>query len=129
MSNIDLNDYIKYRVAKSKESYEDAKLLFSNERYNASINRLYYSCFYIIIALLIKNHIETQTHNGVRTQFSLNFIKSGKVDKKYGKLYSKLFDWRQKGDYGDLFDYNKELVEPLIDDVAEFISVLENLIK
>ena len=43
------------------------------------------------------------------------------IDKKFGKLFSKLFDFRQKGDYGDLFDYDQEVAEPLIEQVEEFI--------
>jgi uncharacterized protein (UPF0332 family) len=43
-----------------------------------------------------------------------NSVKSAIIDKEYGKLYSKLFDFRQKGVYGDLFDYDMETVGPLI---------------
>lgn len=92
------------------------------------VNRLYYACFYAVIALLIKNDIEAQSHDGSRNQFGLNFVKPGLIDKKYGKLYSKLFDLRQKGDYGDLFDYDKETVEPLIDETRSFIGVIKEII-
>jgi uncharacterized protein (UPF0332 family) len=68
--------------------------------------------FYAVISLLLKNNISTQTHDGARTQFGLIFVKTGIFDKESGKLYSKLFDYRQKGDYGDLFDYNEELTMP-----------------
>jgi uncharacterized protein (UPF0332 family) len=60
---------------------------------------------------LIKNNIATQTHDGARTQFGLFFVKTGIIDKESGKLFSKLFDYRQKGDYGDLFDYDEELTK------------------
>lgn len=46
------------------------------------INRLYYACFYAVIALLIKNNISTQTHDGARTQFGLIFVKTGIIDKE-----------------------------------------------
>jgi uncharacterized protein (UPF0332 family) len=48
---------------------------------------LYYSCFYAVIALLLKYDIETQSHDGARTQFGLNFVKTGKVDKENGKFF------------------------------------------
>ena len=118
-------DYIKYRLQRVEESYNDALILADNNRWNTVINRLYYACFYAVIALLLKNDIETQTHDGSRTQFGLKYIKSGLIDKRYGKLYSKLFDLRQKGDYGDLFDYDKETVLPLIDSVREFINEIK----
>jgi uncharacterized protein len=48
---------------------------------------------------------------------------------KYGKLFSKLFDWRQKGDYGDLFNFVEEQVSPLIDQTEEFIVEIKKHIK
>ena len=79
-------------------------------------------------ALLLKNRIKTRTHDGARTQFGLEFIKGGKIDKKYGRLYSKLFDFRQKGDYGDLFNFKREDVEPLIPQVYDFLQELKRVI-
>jgi uncharacterized protein (UPF0332 family) len=118
-------DYLNYRLEKAFEALEDAKLLAENERWNTAMNRLYYASFYALIALLIKNGIETQTHDGVRTQFGLRFIKTGIIDKKFGKLYSKLFDYRLKGDYGDLFDFDRDIVLPLFDEVELLINVIK----
>jgi uncharacterized protein (UPF0332 family) len=114
-------DYINYRFHRAEESFEEAVILAKEERWNAVINRLYYACFYAVIVLLIKNNIYTQTHDGARTQFGLFFVKTGIIDKESGKLFSKLFDYRQKGDYGDLFDYDEELTMPLFKKVKEFL--------
>ncbi len=73
---------------------------------------------------MIKNGIETQTHDGARTQFGLQFVKTGMVDKKFGKLFSKLFDYRLKADYGDLFDFGKDIVEPLFEEVELLINTI-----
>jgi uncharacterized protein len=124
MTKNNQTDYINYRLQRAEESYADALILADNGRWNAVVNRLYYSCFYAVTALLLRNDIETQTHDGSRTQFGLNFVKNGKLDKKFGKAYSKLFDMRQKGDYGDLYDYDKDTVMPLIKSTREFIDEL-----
>ncbi|MCK4920674.1 MAG: HEPN domain-containing protein [Bacteroidales bacterium] len=58
------DDYIKYRFHRSEEAFEEALILADKKRWNTVINRLYYSCFYAVIALLLKNNIETQTHDG-----------------------------------------------------------------
>jgi uncharacterized protein (UPF0332 family) len=97
-------DYIDYRIKKSKEVFEDAQLLANNKRWKSSVNRLYYSSFYLVNALLYKHEIKAETHNGVKTQFNLHFIKTSKVDLKFGKLYSNLFSWRQESDYADFID-------------------------
>lgn len=78
--------------------------------------------------MLLKNNIETQTHDGVRTQFGLNFVKTGIIDKEMGRLFSKLFDFRQKGDYGDMFDFDEEITKPLLEKVKIFIEIIENQI-
>lgn len=119
------DDYIKYRFQRAEESLDDAIILAEKKKWNAAINRLYYSCFYAVIALLLKNNIETQTHEGVRTQFGFMFIKNGKIDKKHGRIFTKLFDYRQKGDYGDLFDFDENMVMPLFEQVKEFIEEIK----
>lgn len=121
-------DYIKYRLDKSFESLNDAKLLAQNKRWNACINRLYYSAFYAVIALLLTDNYNGQTHDGARKQFNLKYIKDGMIDKEFGKLYTKLFDWRQKGDYGDLFDFKAEQVFPLLEPTEKLLITIKNYI-
>ena len=116
------DDYINYRFHRAEESFQEAIILADNKRWNAVINRLYYSCFYSVIALLLKNNIKVQTHEGARLQFGLQFVKGGTIDKRFGKLYTKLFDYRQKGDYGDLYDFDEEMTKPLINSVREFLD-------
>lgn len=66
-------DYINYRVQKSQEIFEDALLLLNNQRWNSCVNRLYYSSFHLISALLYKNELKHETHNGVK-KFNLIYI-------------------------------------------------------
>ncbi len=75
------DEYIAYRESKSEEAFEDAKLLLENGRWNACVNRLYYSAFYLISAILFKENIKVETHNGAKTKFFLHFVKSGQVTK------------------------------------------------
>lgn len=123
------DDYIEYRILKSKEIFEDAKLLADNQRWNSYMNRLYYSSFHLISALLYKHDIKSETHNGTRTQFNFHFIKTGLVNISYGKLYSNLFEWRQESDYADFVDFDLETVFPLLGQVEEFNKLIEELIR
>lgn len=117
--NLRKEDYIKYRISKSKEIYRDAILLVENGRWNSSINRLYYSCYYVISALLYKNNLKAETHNGVKTQFFLHFVKKGLISKDLGKLYSHLFDWRQESDYADFVEFDENTVKSVIPKVVK----------
>ncbi len=123
------NEYIRYRIETSYKTFDAAKMLADNEFWNSAVNRLYYSIFYAVNALLVLNDIKTKTHSSIKSQFSLHFVKTGKIDKKYGKLLSKLFDWRQRGDYDNLVDYDKESVEPLFKSVKEMIELIDSEIE
>ena len=104
------NDLINYRIARAKDTYDDALILAKREKWNSTINRLYYATYYAVMALLLDSDLKPTTHNGAKSNFSEFFIKTGKIDSKFGKMYSQLFTWRQKGDYDDLFDFHKDKV-------------------
>jgi uncharacterized protein (UPF0332 family) len=68
-------DLINYRLERAKETLEDAKLLAEKQRWNSAINRLY-AAYYAVIALLLKGSFKTTIHNGVKSKFSEQFIKT-----------------------------------------------------
>ena len=123
------DDYIKYRFERAWKTFEDAKYLASIKSWNSSMNRLYYACFYAVLALFSKYKISSHRHSGAKTQFSLHFIKTGLLDKESGKLFGDLFDLRQKGDYGDFLDFEEKHVIPLIPKVERFLNQTESLTK
>ena len=123
------NDLINYRIARAKDTYDDALILSEREKWNSTINRLYYATYYAVMALLLDSDLKPATHNGAKSNFSEHFIKTGKIDSKYGKMYSQLFTWRQKGDYDDLFDFDKNKVMPYFEPVNDFILLIEKTIK
>jgi len=125
----DKDDLVKYRLERAKETLEDAQLLIESRRWNSAINRLYYSAFYAVIALLLNENHKTTTHNGVKSIFSEQFIKKNIISQEFGKKYSQLFTWRQKGDYADLFDFTEEKVLPYYDFVKKFIQQIEKTIN
>ncbi|NCA86121.1 MAG: HEPN domain-containing protein [Clostridia bacterium] len=42
------NELIKYRLSRSLETYDDAKILAEKEKWNSTINRLYYAAYYAV---------------------------------------------------------------------------------
>jgi uncharacterized protein (UPF0332 family) len=129
MNTDDKQEYVKYRIESAFNAYEAAKVLAENDFWNSAVNRLYYALFYAVNALLVQNEIHASSHSGTRSQFSLHYIKTGKLDKKFGKLLTELYDWRQKGDYENIFDYNAESVQPMFSLVLEMIEAVDKEIK
>lgn len=124
-----LNDYIKYRIEKSLEIFEDAKLLMNNNRWNSCVNRLYYSSFYLVSSLLHQNGIKAESHNGTKTQFNLHFIKTTIISNEQGRIYARLFDWRQESDYADFVEFDEETVKNLFAEVEVFNNTIRELLK
>jgi uncharacterized protein (UPF0332 family) len=124
-----IDDLIKYRIDRAKDTLDDAYILAENGKWNSTINRLYYAAYYAVIALLLNSGLKPTTHNGAKSNFSEYFIKTGKIDKESGKIFSQLFTWRQKGDYDDLFDFQEEKVLPYFEPVKELINKIEELIS
>ena len=118
-----------YRIERSKESLEEAKILATTKHWNTVANRLYYSCFYIASAYLILNDFEASTHNGIKTGFNKALISSGELDKPFGQLYNNLFNIRQDADYRDFKDVKEEKVKPLIEKVEELVDRIKSLIN
>lgn len=77
-------DYIQYRLDKSDEIFQDAWLLAENRRWRSCINRLYYSTFHLINALLYLDGINARSHDGLKTKFLQGYVKTQVIDIEYG---------------------------------------------
>ena len=121
--------YVEFRLESAYQTYEAAKILFEKGFWNSSVNRIYYSVYYAVNAILVLNGIHTKTHASVKSQFSQHFVKTGEFDPKYGRLLNQLYDWRQKGDYENLFDYTESDVAPLLISSLEMIKEIDEKVK
>jgi uncharacterized protein (UPF0332 family) len=122
-------EIISYRIKKAQETFQEVQLLIDNRLWTTAVNRLYYACYYAVSALLIKHDIKTQTHNGTRQMFGLHFIKTERIPKDLGKLYSDLFDMRHSGDYEDFVDYSQEDILAVLSPAKDLIFRIEQLVK
>jgi uncharacterized protein (UPF0332 family) len=122
-------ELIEYRINRAFETLKEIDILVDNQLWNTAVNRLYYACYYAVIALLLKNNILTQTHAGVRQMFGLHFIKTGLLRPDIGKFYSDIFDKRQTGDYDDFVVMKREDVIPLIPVAKELIISISKLLN
>ena len=57
MAQTEINEYIAYRINKAEEVYTAAVILYDAGQWNSAINRLYYACFYVASALLLKRGV------------------------------------------------------------------------
>lgn len=124
-----VEDLIKYRISRSLETYKEAETMIKSGFWNASVNRIYYSCYYAVSGLLLMKTIETDSHKGIRQMFGLHFVQKGLVSKEDGRFFSDLYDRRQTGDYDDFFLYDEETVLNLFKQAEGFIERIIKLLN
>lgn len=129
LSEEDKKSLVVYRLKKAKETFAEIPILIENKLWRNAANRLYYACFYAATALLIKDGHQTHSHNGVKSVLSLNYIKENTIDKSLIKIYGRLFNMRQRGDYEDWIIVEEQDVKPLIEPAEMFITEIEKLIN
>lgn len=128
LSTEEIDAVVFYRKQKSYATLQEAEDAVKNAHWNLAIQRLYYAVYYMASALLLKNRIPAQTHNGVVGQIGLHFVTTGKLSKEEGRLYSRLLQGRISGDYNDFFDFTEEDVTTFMQPTKELLKSLEELI-
>ena len=129
MTENEKQELVRYRIAKAKKTLNDVEVQIQNQLWNFAVNRLYYSCFYAVNALLTLNNIFTKTHSGAIQMLGLHFVKTGKITIEANNFYSNLFDMRQESDYDDFVIFNQEDVMILLEPAKDFINQIERLIQ
>jgi uncharacterized protein (UPF0332 family) len=129
MNDQERKELVKYRISRAKDTLEEVHLHVNNKLWSTAINRLYYACYYAVIALLVSKEIDAQTHAGVRQMFGFHFIKPGLIHKDLGKFYSDIFDKRQTGDYDDFVDFSEEEVISMLSPAKRLIDEIERLLS
>ncbi len=123
------NEYIRYRINRSEELIKETELLIAHKYWNTAVNRLYYAAYYAVSALLYSQNIETNSHAGCRLKFGQEYIQKGLIGKEYGKLFSSLYEKRQKGDYNDFFDFQEDDVMQMFEPTVKLVRLISSMIR
>ena len=89
---------------KAQIAASSARILLNNGDVDGACNRAYYAMFDAARAALLasgadESVINTKTHSGLITKFSLELVKSGQVSVELGKSLNKVEDLRLTADY------------------------------
>lgn len=119
---------VDYRLGQAKESLEEAEILYREKKFRGAINRLYYACFYAVLALLGTKGLSSSKHSGVIALFHREFVKAGIFPKDKARTPNRLFDLRVKEDYKEFITPTKEEVEMLLPEAREFLKEVERVL-
>jgi uncharacterized protein (UPF0332 family) len=120
---------VDYRMEKSRESIEAARVMVREKMLAFAMNRIYYSMFYSVLALLGKRSISFSKHGQVKGYFNREFIKSGLLPIDMGRLYNKAFEYRQKFDYIDFAIPEEDMVIEYIEKAELFVNSINEHLK
>jgi uncharacterized protein (UPF0332 family) len=117
-----------HRMGRARETWVEARDLADLGHWHGAANRLYYACYYAVTALLMEHGYVAHTHGGVLGLFGKHFVATGVVSRERNKLYRKLFDLRQGGDYSDWMEIEEGDVRPLLGEAWGFIEGIGGMI-
>ena len=87
MKPADLETLVIHRLQKSEEALQAAKIMLDKQMFSFAMNRVYYSLYYAVQALLAQQGVAFAKHGQVKGYFNREFIKAGKLPKEISRFY------------------------------------------
>ena len=115
------------QMKKARQKLDVASKLIESGDYDDAVSRAYYAAFHAAQAMLASQGVEADTHAGVRTLFHLHFIKSKRLDPKFGR-FKNLKDDREEGDYDIVSTVDSEIARNGLREAKEFVDEAERFL-
>jgi len=128
MKDDEKNALIEHRVSKAMAAIDEVDFLINNNKLFLAVNRIYYGMFYILSALSLKYDFSTSKHQQLIGWFNKEFVATGKVEPKYGKIIHNAFSNRSTGDYDDFAEFEEDEVKTSFNELKDFIKTIKALL-
>lgn len=122
------NDEIAANLHRADASLQAARVLRAAGLLNDATSRAYYAAFHAATALLLSEDLSFGSHTGVLRAVSLNFVKTGRMPRNYGRDLNWLAELRQIADYGETRDVRASDAERAIETSEQFLSQVRQLL-
>lgn len=120
---------IQSSIEKAQEKLLAARDLLKQKHYDDAVSRAYYAVFHAASAVLLTEGARAETHRGLVTLFGLLLVKTGKIEKEYGKYLSNLKDDRETGDYEIFSTLDEEAAKNSIREAQAFVSRIQSYLE
>lgn len=118
-----------YRLDKSFGNLDLARSLYKNGTYSFALNRAYYAAFDAIRAVNALDDFDSSKHSGVIAHFNQFHVKTGDFDTSFSSVIRRAARLREKSDYEDFFEPEKDDVEKTILEVEKFIEAVKRFLR
>jgi hypothetical protein len=120
---------LKAYLEKSEKKLQVAQTLLKNRDYDDAVSRAYYCAFHAAQAVLLTEGLTANTHQGVVNLFGLHFVKTGKLDTKFGKFLANLKDDRENGDYEIYSAIDQETANQAVREAKQFLQAAKKFLS
>ena len=115
-------------LERAEESIAASGKLVEEGYFDFAASRAYYAAFYSVSAALLNEGAEFSKHSGVISAFHNKFIKTGKLEAKFGRDLRWLFELRGVGDYGQTEHVSKENAGKAIEAAESLLQAIKKII-
>ena len=122
-------EVIAFWLGRSDEAVASALAELAAGRRAFAVNRAYYACFYSLSAVLLVEGRKYAKHSGVRAALHRDLIRSGRLDSSWGRIYDRVFENRQRGDYQELVVFDVEHANALCEEASGFVAQMRRLLS
>jgi len=119
---------VRLQLEKARKLLSQANEMYAMEHWDMAANRYYYACFHAVQGLFIHEGLAARRHTGTVRQFSLHFVKTGRIDKRYGSFLSQIMQLREKADYNCFFNVSSQDLKDFASLSEDFIGLIEKMI-
>lgn len=129
MTDDERKTLVRLELEKAKDTFEEIEILTQAKKWNGAANRVYYTVFHAVNALLINDGIEVNRHKGSHAIFSQKYIKTGILPTEFGRLYNNLQTLREKSDYNCFYNVSEDVILEGTKMARQFIDAIEKIIN
>jgi len=122
-------ELLRSHLAKADEKARVARELYAKAYWDDAVSRAYYAAFHAAQAALLTEGQRADTHRGLVTLFGLLLVKTGKLDKQWGKFLANLKDDREAGDYEALSYLDQTTARRAIEEAEEFVATVREYVE
>lgn len=119
---------VELEMEKAKRIFAEIDVLVNAGLWSTAANRLYYSVYHAVCALLIKDGHKATTHQGNHIGFGAYYVKTGIFPPEFGRFYNQLQTLREQSDYNCVYDVTPEELNEKIPMAKQLIQRIDEII-
>ena len=128
LNNEERRTLVRLQIEKAHANFDQIPLLREAGFWDNVANRLYYSLFHAVSALLINDGYNVGSHRGAVGAFGQQYVTKGIFTAEEGKHYSRLQGLREKADYNCTYNVTEKDIAPKIEPTRQLIEKIEKYI-